>query len=129
MSCQVLRCGRPGTPTSVPGGPASWALCDGHREAIAGGVPWSRHGGGSLVVGVDALYDLPRAVKRLQARVADSVQVVDGRRQGLVQLDLTYGFEGTPEHDRDLSLVVPAHLARALAEGLADLADDADTAA
>ena len=41
MSCQVLRCGRDGAPSAVPGRTSSWALCPGHREAIAGGAPFS----------------------------------------------------------------------------------------
>jgi hypothetical protein len=126
MSCQVLRCGRPGSPSALPGRTASWALCDGHRKAIAAGAPWVEHDGGSLLVGPDALYDLPRVVKRLRATVADTVQVVAGLRQGLVQLDLTIGIEGTADHDRELSLVLPAHAARALGEGLPLLADDAE---
>ena len=126
MSCQVLRCGREGDRSAVPGRTSSWALCEGHREAIAGGAPWSEHNGDTLLVGPDALYDLPRVVKRLRAGVAPSVQVVAGRPHGLVQLDMTVGIEGTADADRDLSIVLPAHVARALGEGLPLLADDAE---
>jgi hypothetical protein len=129
MSCQVLRCGRPGHPSTVPGGTASWPLCDRHRDAIAGGAPWTEDGEGWLLVGPDALYDLPRVIKRLRACVAETVQLVAGRRQGLVQLELTIGIEGTADFDRDLSLVLPAHAARALGEGLPLLADDAEAEA
>jgi hypothetical protein len=124
MSCQVLRCGRPGRSAPVPGG-VSWVLCDGHRDAIGGGAAWTADDGW-LLVGPDALYELPRVVKHLRACVADAVQVVAGRRQGLVQLELTIGIEGTAEFDRELSLVLPAHAARALGEGLPILADDAE---
>jgi hypothetical protein len=55
------------------------------------------HTAGSLPVGVDALDELPRVVKRLRAAVADTVQLVDGRRRPLVQLDLPIGLEGTAE--------------------------------
>jgi hypothetical protein len=55
------------------------------------------HTAGSLLVGVDALDELPRVVKRLRAAVADTVQLVDGRRRPLVQLDLPIGLEGTAE--------------------------------
>ena len=129
MTCQVLRCGRPARPSSVAVGTTSWVLCDGHRDAIAEGIPWTEHGEGCLLVGPDALYDLPRVVKRLRAGVADTVQVVGGVLQGLVQLDLTIGIEGTTDFDRDLSLVLPAHAARALGDGLPLLADEADAEA
>jgi len=128
MSCQVLRCGRAGRSATVPGG-ASWVLCDGHRGAIADGEAWTADEDGWLLVGADALYDLPRVVKHLRACVAESVQVVAGRRQALVQLELTIGIEGTAEFDRELSLVLPAHAARALGEGLPLLADEADAEA
>jgi hypothetical protein len=59
MSCQVLRCGRAGRSATVPGG-ASWVLCDGHRGAIADGEAWTADDDGWLLVGADALYDLPR---------------------------------------------------------------------
>jgi NAD(P)H-hydrate repair Nnr-like enzyme with NAD(P)H-hydrate epimerase domain len=36
-------------------------------------------------------------VKRLRAAVADTVQLVDGRRRPLVQVDLPIGLEGTAE--------------------------------
>jgi hypothetical protein len=126
MSCQVLRCSREGTPSAVPGRTSSWALCQGHRDAIADGAPWSEHTGGALLVGSDALYDQPRVVKRLRAGVAGTVQVVGGRPHGLVQLDLTVGIEGTTDADRDLSIVLPANVARALGEGLPLIADDAE---
>jgi len=125
MSCQVLRCGRTGRTATVPGG-TSWVLCDGHRSAIAGGDAWTADGEGWLLVGADALYELPRVVKQLRACVAEAVQVVAGQRQGLVQLELTIGIEGTADFDRELSLVLPAHAARALGEGLPLLADEAD---
>jgi hypothetical protein len=131
MPCQVLRCGsartsaaRPGTPSAAV--PATFALCGRHRAAIDRGAPWTVHAPGSLLVGADALYDLPRVVKKLRAAVADTVQLVDGRRRPLVQLDLTIGLEGTGDHDRDLQLVLPAHAARALGEALPQLADDAE---
>jgi hypothetical protein len=126
MSCQVLRCGRPGHPGIPPGGTTSWTLCDGHRDTIAAGAAWVEDAEGWLLVGPDALYDLPRVIKRLRACAADTVQLVDGRRQGLVQLELTIGIEGTADFDRELSLVLPAHAARALGEGLPLLADDAE---
>jgi hypothetical protein len=126
MACQVLRCGRPGSASTVPGGTTSWALCDGHATAIADGAPWSVHTPDSLLVGPDALYDLPRVVKSLRGRVADSVQVVDGESQALVHLDLTIGLEGTSGQDRDLQLVLPTYAARALGVGLLELADDAE---
>jgi hypothetical protein len=107
---------------------ASWVLCEGHRTAVADGAPWAVHTPDSLLVGPDALYDLPRVVKRLRARVADTVQMVDGEPHGLVQLELTIGLEGSTDHDRDLQLVLPAQAARALAGGLPGLADDAETA-
>jgi hypothetical protein len=125
MSCQVLRCGRAGRTAPLPGG-ATWVLCDGHRDAIADGAAWTADGEGWLLVGADALYELPRVVKRLRACVAEAVQVVAGRRQGLVQFELTIGIEGTTDFDRELSLVLPAHAARALGEGLPLLADEAD---
>jgi hypothetical protein len=140
MACQVLRCSRPGSPVAVPegmagptgtksvDGMAAWALCDGHRSAIAGGAPWAVHTPGSLLVGPDAQYDLPRVVKRLRARAADTVQVVGGRPRELVHLDLTIGLEGSTEHDRDLQLVLPGHAARALGCGLLELADEVDGA-
>jgi len=109
----------------VPGG-ASWSLCDGHRDEIAGGAAWTADGEGWLLVGADALYELPRVVKRLRACVAEAAQVVADRRQGLVQPELTIGIEGTTDFDRELSLVLPAHAARALGEGLPLLADEAD---
>jgi hypothetical protein len=77
-------------------------------------------------VGPDALYDLPRAVTRLRARVADTVQLVDGRRRGLVRLDPSIGIDGSGEFHRDLSAVLPAHGARAMGERLPVLADDAE---
>jgi|tagenome__1003787_1003787.scaffolds.fasta_scaffold18121931_2 hypothetical protein len=126
MSCQVLRCGRPGHPATVPGSILVWALCDGHRDAIAGGEAWTEDAEGWLLVGPDALYELPRVIKRLRAGAAEAVQVVAGHRQGLVQLDLTIGIEGTADFDRELSLVLPAHAARALGEGLPLLADEAE---
>ena len=126
MACQALRCGRPGAASTVPGGTTSWALCDGHATAIADGAPWSVHTPDSLLVGPDALYDLPRVVKSLRGRVADSVQVVDGEQQALVHLDLTIGLEGTSAQDRDLQLVLPTYAARALGVGLLELADDAE---
>ena len=129
MSCQVLRCGRPGHPATVPGGTTSWVLCDGHRDAIAGGAAWVQGADGWLLVGADALYELPRVIKALRACVAEAVQVVAGRRQGLVQLELTIGIEGTEDFDRELSLVLPAHAARALGEGLPLLADEAEAEA
>jgi hypothetical protein len=129
MSCQVLRCGRPGHPATIPGGTASRALCDGHRDAIAGGEAWTEDAEGWLLVGADALYALPRVIKRLRACVAEAAQVVAGRRQGLVQLELTIGIEGTADFDRELSLVLPGHAARALGEGLPLLADEAEAEA
>jgi hypothetical protein len=126
MACQVLRCGQPGSASTVPGATTSWALCDSHASAIADGAPWSVHTPESLLVGPDALYDLPRVVKRLRGRVADSVQVVDGAAQPLVHLDLTIGLEGTADQDRDLQLVLPTYAARALGVGLLELADDAE---
>jgi hypothetical protein len=132
MACQVLRCAsartsapaRPGTPSAAV--PAAFALCGRHRAAIDRGAPWTVHTPTSLLVGADALYELPRVVKRLRAAVADTVQLVDGRRRPLVQLDLTIGLEGTDDHDRDLQLVLPAHAARALGEALPQLADEAE---
>jgi hypothetical protein len=56
------------------------------------------------------------------------VQVVDGRAQELVRLDLTIGLEGSTGADRDLQLVLPAHAARALGCGLLELADEVDGA-
>jgi hypothetical protein len=126
MACQVLRCGRPGSPSETGAAPPSYALCGRHRAAIDDGAPWTVHAPGSLLVGPDALYDLPRVVKRLRAGLADTVQVVDGAPRELVRLDLTIGLEGSTDADRDLSVVLPAHTARALGVGLLELADEAD---